>query len=149
MRTSSRGPAPGPRQALLTLRIVGVSLGLGVTLFAFVGWFAGLNTDNRPADLGLLFGTFLIVAVLALAAAVLFWRARVVPLLAQTGDWSARFPGLQTSVIIVWALIEAPALLAEVVYFLYGDILTGALGLAVMWIGLAVTWPRRSWVGSA
>ncbi len=140
---------PGPEQALLTLRIIAGSLVVGVTLFAFVAWFAGLEGDARPEGRGLVFGGLLVMAVVALAGAILLWRARVVPLTLPSRDWAERFPRLQTSLIIVWAIIETPALLAEAVYFLYGDVPSGLLGIAIIWIGIGLTWPKRAWIGRA
>lgn len=124
-------------------------MALGVTLFAFVSWFAGLEGDVRPEGKGIVFGGLLILTVMALAAALLLWRARVAPLTRPSReDWATRFPRLQTHVIIVWALIEAPALVAEAAYFLYGDVLAGIVGLLVIWVGVGLTWPRRTWIGS-
>lgn len=145
-------PTPDLAQALLTFRIIGGSLGAGVTLFAGVSWLLNRQEGPRPptADPTLLFNVWLAVAVGAMLAAILFWRARVEPLLDErvTRDERLRRAGeLQTNVVIVWALMEAPALLAVVVYYLYDLALAGVLGVALMWAALAVTWPKREWFG--
>jgi hypothetical protein len=149
----NRAPGPGsPEQALLTFRIIGLSLGLGVTLFAAVSWY--LNQGRTPTDAagaGLMLNAMLAVAVGAAVAGVLFWRARVAPLIERPhprNDWLAHAAEVQTNVIIVWALMEGAALFAEVVYFLYGSAFAGVLGVAAIWITLGLTWPKREWLGA-
>lgn len=122
-------------------------MAVGVTLFAFVGGFAGLGTAGAHEGQGLVFGGLVLVAIIALAGAVLVWRIRVAPLLDSTEAWNSRFPRLQTGIIIVWALVETPAILAEVVYLIYGDALSGVLGLVIIWVGIALTWPKQEWLG--
>lgn len=147
----ANGPAT-PEQALLTVRIIGASLGIGVTLFAAVSWY--LHRTGASADVGggtLMFNAMLAAALGAAVAGTLFWRARVAPLIERPvprEDWLAHAGEVQTSVIIVWGLMEGAALLAEVVYFLYGSPFAGALGVAAIWVTLALTWPKREWLGA-
>lgn len=141
---------PSFDQALLTFRIIGASLGLGVTMFALVSWF--LHLQNGTGDLGideaLMVNAMLGLAFLAAVAAILFWRARVGPLIDRAradADPARHLAEVQTHVIIVWAMMEMPALLAEVVYFLYGNALAGVLGVAIIWAAVGATWPKREW----
>jgi hypothetical protein len=149
----SAGSGPSTPQALLAFRIIGASMGLGVTLFAFVSWFLHLQSSPTPPaiDLDLAFNVWMVVAVLAIAGALLFWRTRVAPLLdgqATPVERTARAGETQTRVVITWALLEAPALLAVVIYFLYDYPLAGLLGVVLIWVGLALTWPQREWFGA-
>lgn len=151
MADPTTGPS-SPREALLTFRIIGFALGLGVTLFAGVSTF--IHLTGRPAAAGevasIMTTAMIGVAAAAVIGAIIFWRARVAPLIESpsTGDWRTRAMALQTAVIIVWALVEGAAFFAEVVYFLYGDLLAGVLGLVLIWVALGLTWPRSSWLAS-
>lgn len=137
-------------QALLTFRIIGASLGIGVTLFAFVSWFRHQQQGpgNVAGDPALMFNLMLALVVTSVVAAIVLWRARVSPLIERPSpDRERRAAGgeIQTNVVIVWALIEGASLFAVVVYFLYGAALAGLLGVALIWAALAATWPRREW----
>lgn len=143
-------PTTALNQALLTFRIIGVSLGLGVTMFAVVAWFTNQQgpTAPAPADPTLMFAIVLALALGAVTAATALWRARVEPLLGAGGgdDPAARVAPIQSNVIIVWAIIEAAALFAVVVHYLYNAPLAGAVGVVLIWGALAATWPKREWV---
>lgn len=150
MVRDSHSADTGAAQALLTFRMIGASLGIGVTLFAFVSWFR--HQQQGPGDVAgdpaLMFNLMLGVAVASVVAAIVLWRARVSPLIERPSPDRERraAPGeIQTNVVMVWALIEGAALFAVVVYFLYGSALAGLLGVALIWAALAATWPRREW----
>ncbi len=145
---------PGPRspeQAILMMRIIGLSLGTGVTLFAFVSWFMH-QQDNPIGDFvygDLAYNGFLALAVLVSLGALFFWRVRLAPLLEEPtreGDWQARAARIQTGLIITWALVEGGALVGEVVYFLTGNWVAGVLGLVLIWGGVLMTWPKQEWL---
>lgn len=145
---------PGPRspdQAILMMRIIGLSLGAGITLFAIVGWFLHQQRGAvaESAYGSLTFNAFLALVALVSAGAIFVWRWRVVAILerpARETEWQARAAELQTGVIITWALLEGGALVGEVVYFLTGNAVAGALGVLLIWIGIALTWPKREWL---
>ena len=143
------GQSGSSAQALLSLRIIAASLGAGVTLFAGVSWF--VHQEGGPfmsgGDRELVFQLFLVLAALAVIAAAALWRLRVVPLLRRpaTGDWAERATTIQTPLILTWAIIEAASLGGVGVYFLYGILEAGLIGVALMWLGLAATWPRHEW----
>lgn len=146
----SSGSGTSPSQALLAFRIIGVSLGLGVTFFAGVAWLVlqgrGPAVDP-PLDHDLAINVLAGVAVVAVSASILFWRARVAPAI-RRGAEAAEAGHIQSAVIISWALVEAPAMLAVAVYFLYGDLAAGIAGVAMMWIALGLTWPKPDWFGT-
>ncbi len=152
MHSDPRGSDPSATQALLAFRIIGVSLGLGVTLFTGVSWF--LHQQGGPSravgDPALMANLLIPLAAVAIVTAIIFWRARVAPLIesAAAGREPSQSGELQTNVVLVWALLEAPALFAVVLYFLHENVLAAVFGVALIWAGLAATWPRREWFGA-
>ena len=144
----SRDAHGSSAQALLALRIIGASLGAGVTLFAGVSWF--VQQEGGPfataGDPVLITNLFIGLALIAAAAALGVWRSRVVPRVRQQAeDWAERATLIQTPVIITWAILEAAAMAGVAVYFLYGTGIAAIIGVALMWLGLAATWPRAEW----
>lgn len=143
---------PGsPGQAVLLLRTIGLSLGAGVTLFAGVSWY--LHQRQNPvaaADYrGLDYDAAIAMAFLAALGAFLVWRLRVAPNLVRPvreTEWQTRASGIQTGLITTWALLEAGALVDEVVFFLTGNSLAGVLGVALIWVGIGLTWPKAGWL---
>lgn len=148
----NQGAGPrSPGQAILMLRIIGLSLGTGVTLFALVSWF--LHQQQGPVtDLAygsLAYNGAIAMIFLAAIGALFLWRWRVVPILeqpAREGDWQPRAAALNTVVIVTWALLEGGALVGEVVFFLAGNAVAGVLGVILIWTGIALTWPKREWL---
>ena len=148
----SNGPGPrSPDQAILMMRIIGISLGTGVTLFAAVSWFLhqqpGAMEPGFDADLA--FNGFLALFLLAGLGAIAVWRLRVAPVLSrpkEKAEWQARASSIQTGLIITWALIEGAALFGEVIYFLTGHVLAGALGVLLIWTAIGLTWPKKEWL---
>lgn len=149
MNTDTGPRSPG--QAIVLLRIIGLSLASGVTLFAFVSWY--LHQQQNPVG-ELVYGSLnynaaIAMALLAAIGAFSVWRWRVAPLLepaSRETDWRARASAIQTGVIIVWALLEAGALVDGVVYLLTGNGLAGILSVGLIWVGVAFTWPKASWL---
>ena len=138
----------------MVFRIIGISMGLGVTLFALVSAFLHLGQDPRPLDeLGqTLVQGLILVLVAATGFAVVWWRARVQPLLDRPvpeTDWHAHLGEIQTNVIIVWAVVEGGAFFAQVIYFMYGLAWAGIAGVVLMWAAVAWAWPKRGWVESS
>lgn len=156
MHATGTRPTPSPEQALLVSRIIGGSMGMGVTLFAIVSWYTHQDAvpPDPPGDPAVVFNIMLVVAAAAVVAAIVLWRARVEPLVhppsrAETAadeDWAVRWGRLQTGLVIIWALMEGASLFAVVVYFLYGITTAGVLGVLLIWTGLALTWPKREWL---
>jgi hypothetical protein len=142
-------PNPGDRPgAIRTMRAIGVALAGGVTLFAVIAWL--LHRRNPPLAGGgpAILYVWIAVATSLTAASMVWWRGNVVPLIhpPRHGDWRRRAAEIQTGLVVSWALVEAGALFGVVVYFLEGTGLAGALGVAMMWAALALTWPRREWL---
>lgn len=145
------GQPASPRQAILLMRIIGISLGTGVTLFAFVSWF--LHRQDGPmapgVDAGLIFNLYLVLFLVAAVGAILVFRSRVAPILqrpAEETQWRARASAIQSGLIVSWALLDGAALAGEVVYLLTGHVLAGALGLALIWAGVLLAWPNPEWL---
>ena len=147
----SPGQPRSPEQAILMMRIIGISLGTGVTLFAVVSWFFH-QQDGTPAsgfDPSLAFNGYLVLFLLSAIGALFVWRTRVGPVIerpAQETEWRPRASSIQAGVIITWGILEGGALFGEVVYFLTGHPVAGILGVALIWIGVGLTWPTREWL---
>lgn len=146
----SQGPG-SPDQAILMMRIIGLSLGTGVTLFAAVSWFLHQQQGAVSSDIdsSLAFNGFLAMFLLAAVGAILVWRWRVAPILERPEretEWQPRAAAIQTGVIITWAILEGAALVGEVVYFLTGNGLAGVLGVLLIWTGIGLSWPKREWL---
>ncbi|MDX1674180.1 MAG: hypothetical protein R3314_05185 [Longimicrobiales bacterium] len=148
----AQGPGPrSPEQAILMMRIIGISLGTGVTLFAFVSWF--LHREQGPIatefDASLFFNGFVALFLIAGLGALFVWRTRVAPVIQRPTEethWRPRAAAIQTGVIIAWALLEGAALVGEVVYFLTGHWVAGLMGVLLIWGGIGLTWPKRGWL---
>jgi hypothetical protein len=106
----------------ITARIIHAALVMGVLLFWAVAWYVG---EARSMPVSVLPERRVLYVALFLMAAVLFagaaFAARRIP--APTAsttqdDWWQVNLG---RAIVVWALVEAPALLALVAYFLTRD----------------------------
>lgn len=143
-------PTRPPAPALLLLRLIGASMGVAVTMLAMLAWSANqLDAGVRaPMDPTLMFTLVVALALGAVIAAIAMWRARVEPLIAGgrgSDDPVARVGSIQNNVIIVWAIIEGPALFAVIVHYLYHAPLAGAVGVVLIWGALAATWPKREW----
>lgn len=124
---------------LQTSRIIASSLPLGVVAFWAIAWFmteggsTGWNPDALPGALAL--GVWAAAAVAGFAAALLFLRR------ATEGPGPAETSGL----IIGWAALEGPALLAGVFFLLLGDVRLLLAAGAVYLVGVVLTFPRAGW----
>lgn len=124
---------------LQTSRIIASSLPIGVVAFWVVAWFmtdggsAGWSPDALPGAFAL--GIWGAAALAGFAAALLFLRR------ATEGPGPAETSGL----IIAWAALEGPALLAGVLFLLLGDVRLLVAAGAVYLVGVVVTFPRAGW----
>lgn len=141
-----------------TASIIAAALAGGVALFWGVAWFL-VEASGGPGDPGVLTSRLTLwiwgaLALPAFAVSLLFTRS------ARSLATEARRRGLgmgpssggdggagtiQTRLIIAWALLEGPALLAGVFFLLNGSRTLLAAAATVYFIGVAVTFPRRSW----
>jgi hypothetical protein len=118
-------PPAQPVSASITARIIHAALVLGVVLFWAVAWFIGTNSTMPVSALPdrkvLYVGLFLVSAVLFGAA--MYNSSRLTPPGTGTSqdDWWRANLG---RVIVVWALVEAPALLGTIAYLLTRDFRT-------------------------
>jgi hypothetical protein len=140
-----------PRDALRVMRIIGIALAAGVTTFAAVAWMMHLQSPPAPPDGPLILYLWLAIATSLIAASMILWRGRVVPILEEPAseDWRQRAAAIQRGLIISWALIEAAALFGVGVYFLTGFVLAGGVAVALMWAAVGLTWPREDWLATA
>ena len=128
---------------------VGLSLALGVTIFAGVSWYLHQTVQAPTSDPQ--FTQLLIYAWIALTAvttlsAVILWRSRVQPLI--NGNQSLpreRMPQLTANLLICWALIESASLLGVTIYFLTGTVWVAAVAEVIIWVAFLVTRPQVEW----
>lgn len=143
--------ASDPQAALRTMRIIGLALAGGVTMFAAVTWFLHQETPPAPADGPWLLYLWIAIATTLLAASMVVWRGMAVPWIERPDpdtDWRVRAAKIHSGAVITWALVEAAALFGVMVYFLQGTVLPGLLGTFIMWAALAFTWPQPEWLAS-
>ena len=118
-------PPAGPMSPVISARIIHAALVLGVTLFLGAALYVGSNSpvpasalpDRRVLYLGL----FVVSAVLFGGA--MYTAARLTPPgpgVSQNDWWRANL----NRAIGIWALVEAPAILGMLAYFLTHDFRT-------------------------
>ncbi|HEX7336207.1 MAG TPA: hypothetical protein VF252_03275 [Gemmatimonadales bacterium] len=118
-------PPAAPVSPAITARIIHAALVLGIMMFWAVAWFVGnavtMPVSALPERRVLYLGLFLISAVLFGAA--MFSASRLAPPRAATSrdDWWRSNLG---RVILIWALVEMPALLGTVAYLITHDFRT-------------------------
>jgi F0F1-type ATP synthase membrane subunit c/vacuolar-type H+-ATPase subunit K len=134
--------------------MLAAAMPVGVVLFWAVGWLLtnGGETGLSPRAFSPAAALYIwAAAALAGFAGALMFRGRA--LRALEGG-AARPPSpttlgqVQGNLLIAWALVEAPALLAGVFFLLAGakPLLLGAA--AVYLLGLVRTFPRAEWFGA-
>lgn len=118
-------PPSAPVSPAISARIVHAALFLGVVIFLGVSWFIGLNSSAPTTalpDRKALYAALFVVSA-ALFAAALVVGARIAPVepgISQDDWWRANL----SRAVIIWALVEAPALLGTVAYLLTKDFRT-------------------------
>ncbi|MGH7525235.1 MAG: hypothetical protein ACREMX_00865 [Gemmatimonadales bacterium] len=116
-------PPNAPVSPAINARIIHASLVTGVVLFWMVAWYVGKEASATPAealpDRRVLYVALFVVAAVLFGAAI-FAAGRISPPAAgiSQDDWWRANLG---RAIVVWALVEAPALLGLVAYFLTRD----------------------------
>ena len=118
-------PPASPVSPGISARIIHAALVLGIVLFWAIAWYVGANTSmpvsaipNRPV---LYVGLTLVSAVLFGAAMYTAGR------LTHAGHGISQDEWWRTNLsraIKIWALVEAPAILGTVAYFLTHDFRT-------------------------
>lgn len=118
-------PPAAPVSPAISARIIYAALVLGVMLFLGTAWYIGSNSPMPASALPdrrvLYVGLFLVSAVLFGAA--MYTAARLTPPgrgVSQDEWWRANL----SRAIGIWALVEAPAILGMVAYFLTHDFRT-------------------------
>jgi F0F1-type ATP synthase membrane subunit c/vacuolar-type H+-ATPase subunit K len=117
-----RSPPPRPVPPALAARIVHAALVLGIAIFWIVAWYVGstrpVPTSELPERKVLYLALFAVSAV-AFGAAM-YTAGRLVPRAAgvSADDWWQRN---FRQVVLVWALVDAPAIFGIVAYLLTHD----------------------------
>jgi F0F1-type ATP synthase membrane subunit c/vacuolar-type H+-ATPase subunit K len=144
-----------PDDAIRVLRLIGLALGGGVTMFAVVAWLVQQGAAGALGDDPLTLYLWLALTTSLAAASLVAWRGMVVPHLADgraghrdARPWQERAGRIQSGVIITWALVEAAALFGVIAYFLDGRMGPAVGGVALMWSAIALTWPRTEWLAT-
>jgi hypothetical protein len=148
-------PVAVGRQAVVVFFALAAGVGVlaGIALVLSGSRVLPLGTEGLPGR-RLLLWIWLAVAVSAGLTAISFWRARVDRVLGTEpsddtpGGPAGRARRLLIALIACWALVEAPALLAIVLFLLTGDWLLFGLGVGFAVIGLVVTAPKTKWFGN-
>jgi hypothetical protein len=124
---------------LPTSRIIAAALPLGVAVFWAVAWVLteggsrGWSPDAMSGKLAL--AVWGAAAFACFTAALLFVRRAV----------EGPGPAEASSLVVAWALLEGPALLAGVLFLLLGDLRLLAAAGVVYVVGLVLTFPRAAW----
>lgn len=127
---------------------IGVFLFWGMTLFLTNGGSRAFAPEALSPNVALLVWA---VAAIAGFGAALSFRGRAIGLAGRAHreesgrDETGRVQGL---LLIAWALLEGPALLAGVLFLLVAVKEILWLAAAVYAVGVALTFPRRPWLGS-
>ena len=118
-------PPAGPMSPAISARIIHAALVLGVTLFLGAALYVGSNSPVTASALPdrrvLYLGLFVVSAVLFGGA--MYTAARLTPPgpgVSQNDWWTANL----NRAIGIWALVEAPAILGMLAYFLTHDFRT-------------------------
>ncbi|MEZ0333217.1 MAG: hypothetical protein ACAI18_04350 [Gemmatimonadales bacterium] len=118
-------PPSGTVSPALSARIIHGSLVLGVVLFCLVSWFvagrSALPVSALPNRRVLYLGLFLVSVSLFGGAMFTVNRLRPPPPGASQDDWWRTNLG---KAVVVWALVEAPAILGTVAYLITRDFRT-------------------------
>ena len=117
-------PPAAPVSPAISARIIHAALVLGVILFWAVAWYIGSNTSMPVAaipDRRVLYVGLAAVSAVLFGAAV-YTAGRLTPHTGMSQDewWRANLG----RAVVIWALVEAPAILGTVAYFLTHDFRT-------------------------
>lgn len=118
-------PPSAPVSPAISARIIHAALVVGVILFAGAAWYLGSNTavpvsavpDRRLLYLGLILASGVLFGAAMYTAGTLTPPAGE---MSQDDWWRANL----ARAIVVWALVESPALLGTVAYLLTYDFRT-------------------------
>jgi hypothetical protein len=118
-------PATAPVSPGISARIIHAALVLGVVLFWTVAWYVGTNTSmpvSALPDRRVLYAGLTVISAVFFGAAM-YTAGRLTPPrpgVSQEEWWRTNL----SRAIGIWALIEAPAVLGTVAYFLTRDFRT-------------------------
>ncbi len=134
------------RLALRNARVIALTLPLGVVVFWAVVWFLtdagqeGLRPGLLRADVAT--WIWVVVAVAGFLGAYAF-RGRAL----QSADGGSP-PRVLANLVVAWALLEAQALVAGVLFLLLATFGILPAAACVYIVGLELTFPRVQWFGA-
>jgi len=140
---------PAASGTLLTARIIAGAIAGSVALFLAVALVVtgGGRNPVAPAALPTMVALvcWAVVAVPGMAGA-LFFRERAVRTsemgLSDDDAGAGAAARVQTNLVIAWSLLEGPALLGIVFFFMIGPSVLARMSAAVFAVGMLITWPR-------
>ena len=138
--------------AIKTARIVCGALVAGVLLYAVVAWYlrrTGAVVTVDPDTSNLLGQVFVAVMLIGVLGWMVIWSRARVPTpstVARPEVELSRGPGgVVSRLIAAYAFLEAVGLVGATVYLLTGRIGVLATALAVVALGVALSYPREEW----
>jgi hypothetical protein len=143
-------PSKEARAAQTTAFIIGLSLAIGVSVFAIIAFMmqdsGAAPRSPEPEFNRIMMYAWIGLSAVTVTAAVLYWRARVEPLITGVQQYpNARMKELTSNLIICWALVESAALFGVTVYFLTGKLWIGITSEILIWAAFLSTRPRVEW----
>lgn len=135
-----------PRNYFRTLHILFLALVMGQVVFAFIAlWMVstqgGIASFDRETN-QLFLWVVPIAALAGIGASRFLFNLKIKPLQSLT-HWPGRLQGYQSALLVRYALMEAPSLLALVCFLLTGDYIflgiSGVMILVFLWIRPALT----------
>lgn len=139
-------------QAIKTARIVCGALAAGVLLYAGVAWYlrwTGAVATVEPDTANLLGQVFVAVMLIGVLGWMVIWSRARVPTpstVARPEVELSRGPGgVVSRLIAAYAFLEAVGLVGATVYLLTGRVGVLATALAVVALGVALSYPREEW----
>ena len=138
--------------AIKTARIVCGALVAGVLLYAGVAWYVrwtGAVASVEPDTANLLGQVFVAVMLIGVLGWMVIWSRARVPTpstVARPEVELSRGPGgVVSRLIAAYAFLEAVGLVGVTVFLLTGRIGVLATALAVVALGVALSYPREEW----
>ena len=123
----------------------------GPTLFAIV-CLVWINRGEVRLASDMYDGLWALLALLAASGATAVWRRRVESCLPRSGTVAmepdvSELQALTTGLVVTWWILDFASMAGILLYFVRQSLIGLAGGLAIVWIGVWLTRPRRAWYG--
>src|SRR5690554_5287365 len=142
--------AQRPTPELLRARVIYMAMIFGVVLMWIVIFvvLSGMNESESILD-GTIALLLVIVISLGAFAAALFFRSRAAAAAGTAGSAPNQsqkdVSAVYTNLIVAWALLEGPALMAAVLFMLTNTTAVLLVGAVVFLTGYWMTFPKAEW----